>query len=52
VYVIGHKAKSVDAVTESACPFLKEKLKTITVFVIQKNWLPAIASKDNVVKPA
>ena len=44
--------KSINAVTESASPFLKQEVQTVTVFVIQEYRLTAIPSKYNVVKSA
>lgn len=52
VDMVGHKAKCINAVTESACPFLKQEVKTVAIFVIQEYGLAAITSKNDVVKSA
>jgi hypothetical protein len=50
--MVGHKAKSMNAVTESAGSFLEQEVETVAVVVVQKNGLTTITSKNDMIKSA
>jgi hypothetical protein len=48
--MIGHQAKSNDAMTKPLDAFLKEKTKPATVFIIKKDVLSGVATKGDMVQ--
>lgn len=48
--MIGHEAKGVDPIAKPDGPFLKQEIETGVVSVGQKNILPAVAPKKNMIK--
>jgi hypothetical protein len=50
--MVGHKAKSMDAMFKSFSAFLKESIKIFSGLVFEEDILPCVAAQDDMINSA
>ncbi len=48
--MVGHEAKGVNPIAKPTGPFLKQKVETIAVSIVQKDNLPAVSPENHMIK--